>query len=395
MEKDGSKEKTRDMHIFHHGGGNEVNASGESNHGHGNFISRGYDDYGKFTPKRHNEVGNFSSYDKSYGHTSSDDYGDHDRDNAKYDYYEHSPYDCHEGVEYQGRSMKKELGNFLKDLLISPFLNHFLISYEVSLVELQLFLESYLSHVSIYGDLCVISFGGGLFLVVSYASTCLSSYAFLEESLLHSGSMFDLSCYDFKVIDNASIESTIVGFGLDGTLFDILHDKCLGKFIENVDYVSSFLDTFMENHNDFVFLNRLMSFMSGQVEFSFKEQKLSNVINSLNTLFKNVFGFQFYHLHFKELLLKDFENHIATNLESFKVNALAFEKSNSRKEAFEQVCKDFFVRHLLYHRPFKEWLLKLFVSFGSFLKNSCAFILKHEFEDTLFIHLIFLKSSSI
>ncbi|KAI5683107.1 hypothetical protein M9H77_04335 [Catharanthus roseus] len=88
--------------------------------------------------------------------------------------------------------------------------------YEVSLVELELFLESYLSHVSIYGHLCAISFGGGLFLIVAYASTCISAHAFLEDSLLHSDSMFDPPCHDFGVMNNASIESILVGFRLCG-----------------------------------------------------------------------------------------------------------------------------------------------------------------------------------
>ncbi|KAI5676018.1 hypothetical protein M9H77_06968 [Catharanthus roseus] len=131
-------------------------------------------------------------------------------------------------------------------------------------MKLELFLQSYLSQVSIYGDLCAISFGGGLFLVVPYVSKCLSSHAFLEDSLLHSGSILGLSCHDFGVLNNASIESIVIGFGLDGALFDIQHDKCLGKFVENVGYVSSFLDIFMENHNYFVSLNQLMSFVIGQ-----------------------------------------------------------------------------------------------------------------------------------
>ncbi|KAI5652234.1 hypothetical protein M9H77_29421 [Catharanthus roseus] len=84
------------MHNFYHGGGNGVNAYGGSNHGHGNFISRRHDGYRNFTSKRHNGVGNFSSYAKSYGHTSSDDYRGYDRDNSKYDYYKHSPYDYYE-----------------------------------------------------------------------------------------------------------------------------------------------------------------------------------------------------------------------------------------------------------------------------------------------------------
>ncbi|KAI5672380.1 hypothetical protein M9H77_12744 [Catharanthus roseus] len=100
---------------------------------------------------------------------------------------------------------------------------------------------------------------------------------------------------------------------------------------------------------------------SGQVESSCNEENLSNVINSLNTLFENTFGFRFHYFHFKEFLLKDFDNLMGISLELFKVNHLAFEKSNLRKVAFEQVCKDFVVGHLFYHRPFKECFLKLFM----------------------------------
>ncbi|KAI5675851.1 hypothetical protein M9H77_06801 [Catharanthus roseus] len=39
---------------------------------------------------------------------------------------------------------------------------------------------------------------------------------------------------------------------------------------------------------------------------------------------------------FRELLLKEFENQMGVNLELFKVNTLAFENSNLRKETFEQ-----------------------------------------------------------
>ncbi|KAI5653421.1 hypothetical protein M9H77_30608 [Catharanthus roseus] len=168
-------------------------------------------------------------------------------------------------VEDKGRSMEKELGAIFEELSIS--LSHIpsLMCYEVSLMQLELFLEYYLSHVSIYGDLYAISFCSGLFLLVPYLSKCLSSHVFLEDSLSHSGSMFDPSYYDLGVMNNASIESIVVGFGLNCALFDILHDNCLGKFVENVGYVFSFLDTFMENYSDFVSLNQLMSFVSGKV----------------------------------------------------------------------------------------------------------------------------------
>ncbi|KAI5672143.1 hypothetical protein M9H77_12507 [Catharanthus roseus] len=67
------------MHSFHHGGGHGFNAYGGNNHGNGDFTSR-----------RHNSAGNFSSYAKSFEHTSYDDYGGCRSVNAKYDYYEHS-----------------------------------------------------------------------------------------------------------------------------------------------------------------------------------------------------------------------------------------------------------------------------------------------------------------
>ncbi|KAI5649396.1 hypothetical protein M9H77_35401 [Catharanthus roseus] len=69
--------------------------------------------------------------------------------------------------------------------------------YEVSFVKLKLFLESYLSYVSIIGDVCAISFGDGLFLVVPYMTKCLSSNTSLEDPLISSGVKFYPSCFGF------------------------------------------------------------------------------------------------------------------------------------------------------------------------------------------------------
>ncbi|KAI5652476.1 hypothetical protein M9H77_29663 [Catharanthus roseus] len=131
--------------------------------------------------------------------------------------------------------MEKELGNFLKYLPINLSLNPSLMCYEVSFVKLKLFPESYLSHVSIYGDLCAFSFGG-LFLVVSYASTFLSSHAFLEDSLLHSGSIFDPSCYGFGMLDNtSSVDPKFVHLKLECALIDVLHDKSIGHVLTLIE----------------------------------------------------------------------------------------------------------------------------------------------------------------
>ncbi|KAI5681785.1 hypothetical protein M9H77_03013 [Catharanthus roseus] len=136
----------------------------------------------------------------------------------------------------QGEFVGKELSLCHEDSLISPFLNPSFLSHKVYYVKLRLFLASYISHLSIIGDACSISFAGGLFLVVPYASTCLSSHAFLEELLLNSGSMFDPSCHDFGFMNNASIDSIVVGLTLECALLDILHDKCVEKFFQNVEW---------------------------------------------------------------------------------------------------------------------------------------------------------------
>ncbi|KAI5667745.1 hypothetical protein M9H77_17598 [Catharanthus roseus] len=205
-----------DIYNFHHGGSNGV----RNNHTNGNF-----------TPKRHNgvEIKLFSLVfiENRYQFYFLNSLGTLTEKKQFIEFNSNSCAiprvdECHHnianyvsyvlGIEEKRRNMEKELDNFLKDLSISLFLNLSLMCYEVSLVELEFFFESYLSHVSVYGDLCAISFGGDLFLVVSYTSTCLSSHAFLENSLLHSGFMFDPSCHDFGVMNNASIESIAIDF---------------------------------------------------------------------------------------------------------------------------------------------------------------------------------------
>ncbi|KAI5656725.1 hypothetical protein M9H77_25518 [Catharanthus roseus] len=194
-----------------------------------------------------NGVGNFSSYAKSYGHTSYDDYGGYDGHNANYDYYEHSPYDCYERNRRQRRNMEKELGAILEELSISLSLNPSLMCYEVSRGIIIVFR---VLSVSIYGDLCTISFGGGLFLVVPYVSKYLSSHVSLEEQLMNSGVKFDPSCYGFGMLDNASfVDPNIVGFGLECALFDVLQDKYIGKYDEQCDYVLPILD--YQTHDPF------------------------------------------------------------------------------------------------------------------------------------------------
>ncbi|KAI5671331.1 hypothetical protein M9H77_11695 [Catharanthus roseus] len=64
------------------------------------------------------------------------------------------------------------------------------------------------------------------------------------------------------------VDPKIVGFELDCALLDILHDECLRKFIENIDYVFPFLDAFMKNLDGVIHSNQRFHILSGQVELS-------------------------------------------------------------------------------------------------------------------------------
>ncbi|KAI5676826.1 hypothetical protein M9H77_07776 [Catharanthus roseus] len=146
-------------------------------------------------------------------------------------------------------SWRKSFGTILKDLPISLSLNHSLMCY---------------------GDFCAISFGCGLFLFAIYVSKCLSSHTSLEDPLMGSGDIFDPSYCGFSVLDDtALVGHNIVSFELDCALFDIVHDKCLGKFCEDMDYVFPFVDAFMKNLDGVILLNQCHHLFSSQFEFSY------------------------------------------------------------------------------------------------------------------------------
>ncbi|KAI5663029.1 hypothetical protein M9H77_22352 [Catharanthus roseus] len=54
--------------------------------------------------------------------------------------------------------------------------------------------------------------------------------AILEDLLFHSGSMFNPSCHDFKVMNNASTEFIVVGFGLDEFLDRVVSKEKIRPF---------------------------------------------------------------------------------------------------------------------------------------------------------------------
>ncbi|KAI5653001.1 hypothetical protein M9H77_30188 [Catharanthus roseus] len=213
---------------------------------------------------------------------------------------------CILGIENEGWSMDEELGTVLEDSSISLSLNPSLSFHEVSFVELKSLWVSYTLHVGILSDICVICFDGNVFLLIPCMNKCLSSHTSLEDSLMHSGAKFIPSCYSFGMLDDTSfVDPYIVGFELNYALFDILHDEYLGKFIKEVDYAFPFLGAFMKDLDGLISSNQCFHLFSDQFEFSYIEHKISSVVNSLN-LFENRFGFKFYHLYFKDFLLKGF-----------------------------------------------------------------------------------------
>ncbi|KAI5648877.1 hypothetical protein M9H77_34882 [Catharanthus roseus] len=229
------------------------------------------------------------------------------RFNAKYDYCEHSPYDCYEGYHHSygrevyfeslydenfyGRKNKNNkllysyflsIDHFLKETKLNSFalvLDRISLEHPCTLSSMhesnhtmeledqeeslgkELILRYENSSMSPFLNPSLLShkmyvlflLGAVLFLVVPCASKCLFYHASLVHSLLiNSGAKFHPSCNDFRLLNDASfVDPNIVGFELECTLVYILHNKCIEKFVENGDYLFSFLDTFMENHNGF------------------------------------------------------------------------------------------------------------------------------------------------
>ncbi|KAI5663403.1 hypothetical protein M9H77_22726 [Catharanthus roseus] len=141
-------------------------------------------------------------------------------------------------VEDKGRSMEKELGTILEELPKS--LSHpSLMWHEVSFVELELFLESYHSHLGIIRDICAISFGGGLFLVVPSTSNCVSSYDPLRNQLVSNDGNGAPSCFDWKLVHADSFFDAKVGGFLEFNFssFDVFHEKFKEKYDENSDSI--------------------------------------------------------------------------------------------------------------------------------------------------------------
>ncbi|KAI5658033.1 hypothetical protein M9H77_26826 [Catharanthus roseus] len=169
------------------------------------------------------------------------------------------------GIKDKGCNMGKKLGSILEELPISLSLNPPLMCYEVSLVGLKFFLESYLSHMSIYEDFCSICFGGGLFLVVSYTSKYVSYYDPLKNQLVNNDVNCEPSCFGHELVHDDSFFDVKVGGFLEFNCasFDVLHDTVIGKSLKHarLSYMKRNLMDFIigEKWNIEVIWNSLLS----------------------------------------------------------------------------------------------------------------------------------------
>ncbi|KAI5676021.1 hypothetical protein M9H77_06971 [Catharanthus roseus] len=190
------------------------------------------------------------------------------------------------GIENKGRRMEKELRNFYGDKQISLFLNPFSLCDEFSLGELEMLLVAYTSHISIFGELCAISFYGNLFLLVLCMLKCLTPCVSLENQLVPnvlkylsshasfvnhfspSKAKIDRLLFEHENLhDDYFMKPKVVESWLASAIFDVLHARIEGKPIEKNDYALTFFATFMKNFDGFILSNKTFSPLSEQIEF--------------------------------------------------------------------------------------------------------------------------------
>ncbi|KAI5664412.1 hypothetical protein M9H77_23735 [Catharanthus roseus] len=164
------------------------------------------------------------------------------------------------GIEDQGKSFEKDLSIIPGDITIIFSLNIFSLCHEVSLGELGMLLVSYTSHVSIFGEFCAISLDENLFPLVPCMLKCLTPCVSLENQLvpnvfrcLSSHDSFvnlllpreaklHFLCFEHKNLHGDSfMEPKVVEIWLFCAIFDVLHARIEGKFVENNDCLLTFL----------------------------------------------------------------------------------------------------------------------------------------------------------
>ncbi|KAI5675997.1 hypothetical protein M9H77_06947 [Catharanthus roseus] len=340
------------------------------------------------------------------------------------------------GIEEKGRNVEKELDNFLKDLPISLSLNPSLICYEVSLVGLEFFLESYLSHFlsvlkciekeEMIGDLkdtilvitmVAIAIGEMLIKIVCEKYEKDESSKEEENDLekmrtkemseeKRENSKEELNVLE-KVVDSFSSWAPVWGMipnfldsfvgkflvkKVQGYLYSLIEDlldKSIRRIVETYCYMISSFETFvitLKGISPFKihFLN-----VEVQLESHCDDHKLLIGIEVLKAfLIETILDLQFHHLHFKEsMFFLIFENKKKDGFGVLKVCHRVFVETILRKDFLELLLKNLVEKHLCYFKPFIEILCKDIFLDGLLVPNKNSFVIsmKHEFSGTSLI----------
>ncbi|KAI5667182.1 hypothetical protein M9H77_17035 [Catharanthus roseus] len=275
-QEDRQSKLAKDMHNFHHGCGNGVNAYCGNNHRNGNF-----------TPKRYNGVSNFYSYAKSFEHISYDDYGGYGRVNNTFDNYEHSPYNCYENeclcVQNFEDSSKDEEGKLAYKSIktISFFPSNSYMSIEIYVKEIKLFSLVFMENryqfyfLNSLGTLiekkqfvefnsisCAIPRVNEChFNIANYVSYMLG----IEDKGRNTEKKLCNFLKDLHINDTSIVDPNIVGLKLKCALIDVLHDESIGKYVEQLEYVLPILGVFMRIINGFILFIQHVIFLSKQI----------------------------------------------------------------------------------------------------------------------------------
>ncbi|KAI5676964.1 hypothetical protein M9H77_07914 [Catharanthus roseus] len=397
----------------------EVNAYGGNNHGGGKFISRGHmvmvtslleDQLELHSPYNYYEGYHVRHYhyEPSY---DREVHGENMHGNHEYnDHYSYRGYGCGRSTQTLGTTSRSLSYNNLKlPLLCGTFGPYDYVEWEQEVEYLfyfygvreeekfQLVLKSFSYLVNNWWD-CNCKYRRKMGL--KPIKTCSLMNISLEhpctwKSMLgrnHTKNSEDqeeiVGNVLFQCHENSStaLFLTLLFYLMKFLMRSVLYAKFHEKFIGIVVISLSFYETLMKNFVGVVPFNQLFSLLSGQIKFL--KHELSNVIDSLNSMFRNDHGFKFYHMYFKEfLLLKYFETKVEVGFEMFKGILGHFLKANVRNESFEQSWKAFTDKHLSHHVPFKEWCRKLFISVVSCWNSSWAIFFNIIFDGTLFYHL--------
>ncbi|KAI5682963.1 hypothetical protein M9H77_04191 [Catharanthus roseus] len=239
--------------------------------------------------------------------------------------------------------MEKELGPILEDSSISISLNPSSLCYEVSIEELISLLDSYNFKLSLIGDMCIISFEGNIFLLVLSMTNWLSSHFSLEDLLMSSGVVLDLSCHSFGNLDDTSLVAlNIVGFVFEFDRKSLQH-VCTTKLTRERRHTKEF-----KGQGESV---------GGKLIICYGD--LIRLVLDLDQMLKYSSSCAFLEKQLMEFMwLLNFRKKMNGSLKVFKAHLFDLVKTTFGNGVFELNLKNLLEKHLVYSTAFVDFLFK-------------------------------------